>query len=259
MNERAKEEHARIGIMEAVAKHTVLLDAPLPKHPNWGTGSLLKIKDRLFIATCRHVISPKYPDKNIRVLYKGTDPLKWMEKEKIKNYPLHKIHKEISRTYPFEIPVVDRFYSSESDDLLLIELAPSFETVNGSEFFELSEMRNPEVDMSVYLMGFSQELTKEVMKDRFGMFGYFEATNIVEKKISTRDFDPTKHFLTDFTFTEETVDPRGLSGCGVWTRLPSGPKVWTPNLRLIGIQHGFFKKSQVLVSTRVERLLELIT
>ena len=261
MDKISLEEQARIGIMEAVGNYTVCIDAPYPNKPNWGTGTLLKDKDRVFIATCEHVIPHNYPNGKLRVLYKGNSTKQWVEKEKIKTMSLEKMHREVARTYAQEISVRRKIYSDDSeDDLLLIELEPSTQIPDGADFFDIAKVKPPEIGMIAYLMGFSQELVREVAKKCLACFPYFESSMIMKNNGSLPGFDPKKHFLTEYEPTASSVDPHGLSGCGVWTRLPSGKDgIWTPNLYLIGIQHGHYPKSQFLISTRIERLLRILS
>lgn len=262
MDKWALEEHARRAVEEAVSNHTVIVDVSLASTtpPDWGTGSLLKIKDRLFIGTCKHVVKPEYRNEDLRVLHRSAAAMKWTEKEKIKDSPLNKLLKGVSRTFSRKISVIERFYSDELDDLVLLELDPLSEgNTEGSQFLSVTDIKMPKVDMTVYLMGFSAELIKKATKQGdYGAFPYFEATKIVDVSINSNDFDSHRHFLTDFEITKNSVDPHGLSGCGVWTRLSSGENLWTPNLRLVGIQHGYYSKSEVLVATCAERLMKLV-
>src|SRR3989338_4780685 len=263
MNEAALLEHARVGILEAVAKYTILIDVSYASsnYPSWGTGTLFKIKDKLFIGTCKHVVEPDYRTEDIRVIYKSDVPMKWTKKDEIKKYPLNEVLKKVSITTAQKISIINRFYSDDIDDLALLEIDPSLKNVKGFQFFTLtdSSVKSADIDMQVYLMGFSVELARQVTREGYGTFPYFEESKVVDANDNLQNFDMQRHFLTDFEATEDSADPHGLSGCAVWTRLPSGKNnLWTPNLRLVGVQHGYYNKRRVLVATRVERLLRLI-
>ena len=263
MNEKALLEHARLGILEAVARYTILIDVSYAssKSPSWGTGTLFKIKDKLFIGTCKHVVEPDYRTEDIRVIYKSDAPMKWTKKDEIKKYPLNVVLKKVTITTAQKISIINRFYSDDLDDLALLELDPSLENVKGFQFFTLTDasIKSADINMQVYLMGFSIELARQVTREGYGTFPYFEESEIVDVSDNLQDFDSQRHFLTDFETTEDSVDPHGLSGCAVWTRLPSGKNnLWTPNLRLVGVQHGYYNKNRVLVASQAERLLKLI-
>ena len=254
------EENMKQAIAEAVDWHSVVIDVSLAsgEGPKWGTGALIKTAGKIFIVACRHVVKPQYKNEDLRFLYRPNSTLIFENKEEVRKVPFHKIDKAYSRT----IPVAKRFYSDETDDLALIELDPSTDGIKDLLFSQvtITNSKTPKVSTQVFLMGFSEELARKVTKhgDR-AVFPYFEATKITDKKISSDDFDTKRHFLIDFAINEASVDPHGLSGCGVWSRLPpEKDRVWTANIYLIGIQTGYFKENQVLKATKIERLINLL-
>lgn len=52
------EKQRRIAIPKTVSRYTILIDTSLAAKVNqdWGTGSILKFQERLFILTCKHVV-----------------------------------------------------------------------------------------------------------------------------------------------------------------------------------------------------------
>jgi hypothetical protein len=225
MNTSELEKQALIGVQEAIAWHTVAIDISLGSkdNPDWGTGSLVKIKGKSFVVTCKHVVKPVHRNEDLRFLYRSEKAFQWVDKEVIKETSIHKIYKSVYRTFPQEIPIINRIYSDDEDDLVLLEVDTSSCEVSQYKFFDISlNVLTPEANTPIYYMGL----------------------------IDFRTFD------TD----EYNIDPHGLSGCGVWTRTPSGPdKLWTTNIHLVGVQHGFFRRSEVLKATRIERLIQLTT
>lgn len=253
-------EHARTAIEEAVAWYTVAIDVSLASEngPNWGTGSLIQLEKRLFILTCRHVVEPQYEEKGLRFLYRNDNSLRFVEKDDIKKWPIHKIDK----AYPQTVPIINRFYSDEIDDLVLLEIDSSSPEIKDWKFHQVAhpDLKTPMANTQVFLMGFSIELARTVTKhgDK-GLFLYFDATKIIEKDVYSKQFDTQKHFLIDFTINEDSVDPHGLSGCGVWSCVQlEKDKLWTANLYLCGVESAYFEKSRVLMVTKVERLLQMI-
>jgi hypothetical protein len=60
--------------------------------------------------------------------------------------------------------------------------------------------------------------------------------------------------------TSHSVDPHGLSGCGLWVAQEnSAQELWTPTLSLIGLVTDWFAQDQLLVGYRVEELVAFLT
>jgi hypothetical protein len=264
MDDRDLEEYAAKGVQERVAWHTVAVDVSLASRdqPKWGTGSLVEIEGKLFLVSCKHLIRPEYRNEDLRVLYRSEVGFKWVDKEVIQKIDIPTVGGKVNKTFPREIPIKNRFYSDDKDDLVILEVDSGLKEEDNVQFFEFKHMdvKTPPVNTPVYLMGFSSELARTVTRyGNIGVFPFFGIHSIVDKQIESYEFDCERHFLIDFDATRYDINPFGLSGCGIWTRTPSGPnKLWTPNIYLVGIQHGVFPKSQVLVATRIERLTELV-
>lgn len=267
MEQKVLEEFAIKGIGEAIARYTVAIDLSLAvKRPLIGTGSLVKIKGRSFILTCKHLVEENYKNEDLRFFFKSDEELKDSEIREIKKSPLFEIIKLTNKTYPQELSIINRFYSTDqSDDLVLLELEPSSKELKEYSFFEISaeSIKIPKINMPIYLFGLSRELVRKVAKNGFGVFPYFLMSKIINKDTTDyTGFDSNKHFLIDYGIDEFYVDPHGLSGSGVWTRLQSGEnKLWTPNLRLVGVETGVYeinKPSQPLKATKIERLFKII-
>ena len=257
------EKHAQIGIKEGVASYTVAIDTSLAaKHSAWGSGSLIKIGKRFFILTCKHVVKESYSNDKLSFFFKPDKEWQDASINEIKKSSLPELtRKTKGKSFPEEFTIINRFYSDDTDDLVLLELSQSSPQVKKYAFYDLSTRKivNPEINMSVYLCGFSVELTKLDKRHGFCLFPYFLGSHISDKKIDSSGFNPSRHFLIDFEKTEDSVDPHGLSGCGVWTRLPSGEgNLWTPNLYLVGVETCVYEKSQLLGATKVDRISKLI-
>lgn len=257
------ENNARVGIQERASFYTVAIDISLcEKKPSIATGTLIRIGGRSFIATCKHVVSENCKNEMLRFFFKPGKSLGTASKDEIKKLPLHKLKKLVSdKSCPTELSIINRFYSNK-DDLVLLEIDAMSEEAKKYEFYDLSDrgIINPDVDKPIYLIGFPSELARLVSKTGIGIFPYFIGTKLSDKNVELQDFDPVRHLLIEFSIDDDSVEPHGLSGCGVWTRLPSGDKnLWTPNIYLVGIQSGFFRNSQLLIATKADKILELIS
>ena len=266
MNNSELEKQALIGVQEVIAWHTVAIDISLgsKNNPDWGTGSLVEIEGRSFIVTCKHVVKPGHRNEDLRFLYRSEKSFQWVDKEVIQNISIHKIYRNVYKTFPREIPITNRIYSNDEDDLVLLEVDSSSSEVGQYRFFNITKLDvlTPEADTPVYFMGFSKELArKATVYGDIGVFPFFGINPIINKTIDSDDFNPEKHFLIDFKTLddEHNIDPHGLSGCGVWSRIPSGPdRLWTANIYLVGVLHGYFRKSEVLKATRIQRIVQLV-
>jgi len=225
---------------------------------------LVRIKRKSFIVTCKHVVKPEYRNEDLRFLYRSEKAFQWVDKEVIKKIRIHKIYEGVYKTFPQKIPIVNRVYSDDEDDLVLLEVDISSHEATQYNVFDMNlDALTPEANTPVYFMGFSRELTRRAsIYGDIGVFPFFGISPIIDKKVDSDDFSLERHFFIDFrTFDidEYNIDPYGLSGCGVWSRTPSGPdKLWTPSIYLVGVQQGYFRRSEVLKATRIERLIQLV-
>ena len=127
MNDSDLEKQARNAVAEAIGYRTVAIDfsrAAKEKDKGWGTGSFVRIGERYCIVTCKHVVKPEYKSEDLRYLYKGGEGFRWVEKEVITKGSLPQIERTIDKRFPREIPILNRLYSDDSDDLVLLEIGP---------------------------------------------------------------------------------------------------------------------------------------
>ena len=257
------ENQASNGIRERLSYFTVVVDVSLQEKPNWGTGSLIKFNNRFFILTCAHVVTKDYPNSQIGVLFHTGGTQITGSKEIIKNTPLPELLELIpNRSFRQEVDIINRYYSNAKDDLVFLELNPSSVHVKNNEFYDLMNngIKSPELNQGIYLAGFSEELARDLGKKRVGVSPFYDMTLLASQEIEVTDFNPDREFLIVYTFDEKAVEPRGLSGCGVWVRLPSGnDNIWTPNIYFAGVQKAVYRKNQVLAVTKAEAVLQLIS
>jgi hypothetical protein len=269
MDEYESETQASIAVQEAIAWHTLAIDVSLANKdnpdknkPDWGTGSLIRIRGRQFVVTCKHVVRPEYKNEDLRFLYRTEKSFQHVDKNYIKKIGLRSLITKTHKSYPRYIPLINRLYSDDKDDLVLLEIDPSYEEIDSYIFSEIKNKKiiTPAANTPVFFMGYSRDLKRTVTRHGdISVFPYFEINQIIKRNIQSSDYDSKRHFLIEFRSTDNRVDPHGLSGCGVWTRKPSGPnKLWSSSVYLVGIQRGYFRSSQVLVATRVERMLKLV-
>jgi hypothetical protein len=261
------EEQTRKAIHEATSWYTVAIDVSLASKGSlaWGTGSILKFQERLFILTCEHVVQREYKDEEIRYLFRDDNELKGHYcVDNVKNASLRELT-ENPETLAVMLPLVHRFYSDEEDDdLVLLELDPRSELFRRNHFYpiELNIKILPKEDVKICLLGFPTDFMRDERGDgRFGCFPYFLASRVVDKELNRNvyDYNKEKHFLIEYEKFGDKIDNlRGISGCGIWTPSQLPQEVWTANLRLLGVQTGFYEGDEVLKATRIEKVIELL-
>ena len=258
------EEKARLAITESVWSLTVAVDVSLAANESgWGTGSLIEINKRFFVLTCKHVVKSSYQNADLRFLFRPEGSLIDAHKDRVKHTPIQILSKISTKSYAQTLPLINRFYSDSDDDLALLEIDSSAKEIKDLIFFNLNKgsILPAEPNTPTYMFGFSVELARMVDKQGVAVFHYFLGSGVIEPKADYAEFDPQRHFLVDFTLDEEAARPNGLSGCGVWARLPSGKdNLWTPNLYFIGVQSAFYpngREGQPIKATKAERVLQL--
>jgi hypothetical protein len=58
--------------------------------------------------------------------------------------------------------------------------------------------------------------------------------------------------------TDNSIDPHGLSGSGLWFSPPAQKKIWAPDVALVGLATIYDRDFQVLVGYKVESLVEFL-
>jgi len=60
------------------------------------------------------------------------------------------------------------------------------------------------------------------------------------------------------SYPKDTIDPHGLSGSGLWFSPPLQKRVWTPEVRLVGLVTTYDGARRVLVGYKVETIIEFL-
>lgn len=253
------EEQADIAIQETLSSLTVAIDVSGQDVPAWGTGSLIKFKGRYFILTCSHVVEEGRKNDEIGVLFPPKGKLKTAKKTVVQSTSLESLIRFYAGSYRQKIDIIHRYYS-QADDLVLLELDSSSDNIKANSFYDLAErgIITPQSDQLIVLAGFSRELARDLGGKKMGVLPYFLKTALSTKMIETSSFNSETQFLIEHTYDEESAEPQGISGCGVWVRLPSGKNnIWTSNLYLAGVERAVYPKNEVLVVTKADRIMEL--
>ncbi len=227
-----------------------------------GTGVAIEYKKQFLIVTAKHLIEGENSN-DFWFYYRNDQPLIRGTRKDIKKIRLIKGRER------FKIPIINIYLSDSIDDVGIIIIDPSALNIN-LIFHKLNvSRRTPNIGTTVVLFGKARQLLTP-MKDIYtGKQGYGAFTNCEWRKIikpitNILGYNSRRHFLIDFsgdtTSDDFVTDPSSMSGCGVWA-LPYSSKgsLWNPyNVKLCGIQCGWYEKNQALKATKVERLVNLL-
>lgn len=256
--------HAIKAIQERIAWFTVTVIASKQGDPpNYGTGTFVEYKSRKYILTCEHVVCKEYDGGYLTILYRPDEPLQSTTNKEIiqKLVPLNIL--AVGSSGPKRLKYKTAYYGEEEDDLVLVELDKEADLAK-YEFHSIESQRpiKPKAGRPVYMTGFSKDLIRMSRAGKnigFGVFPSFFVERIINKRVRSDTFDPKRHFIMTCSDPVEYVDPKGISGCAVWSRYASGnTKIWTPKLSILGVETGCYRKSGVLKATRMERVLALL-
>jgi hypothetical protein len=217
-----------------------------------GSGTLVKIGPKYFIATAAHNLSG-IADDNLYIVFK----------------------KDI--TYE-AVPFVKRNPSSREAesafDIGYIEISPDIaKLINEKEFLPLERI-TPFINFwptRVFLTGFPAQMVslESARKNKFTLdaIGYLTETKIINELKC--DYDESTDIFVDYElnsiFVEKQIDkkmpePYGLSGGGLWA-LPITQEgaLWTPdNTMLIGIEKSWISSLQMVRCTQMQHWLRFV-
>ena len=255
---------AEKALMERVARFSVAV-VGTEKDIEHGTGIPISYKGIYFIITCLHTVNNIIPDK-IRFIWRAEDSVIVKDKHKLgegmkegnfrytemKKLPIAQIHKS----------------SSDIIDLAAIELKGIIKE-KGLEFFDLKKenLDIPRAGLDIMMMGYAGETAKPFEDIREHKAGYMlflhtdwpEIEELGDNFGNLPNFSPKFHFLMKTHPSDQAVNPKGMSGCGIWTWSKAMPnQIWYPEIKLIGIQCAQYTQNKLLKATRADSLLGLL-
>lgn len=209
--------------------------------------------------TARHVVKDRDPNE-ILFLRRPEVPLEFLDGIPPSLPPGQHLERD------FLLPIDDVILSGPSDDLAALRLIGTPKQVEPMYFFDIEESANlPDEGQAVLVVGTLRTLVRlaRLGDQRHVVSLFIEGARIQRLENPPHDFEPNRHFAMLRVATKEAdppVDPRGLSGAGVWVTPRAGDDtIWdSSQLRLVGVQTGWYEARNVLKATRIERLVELM-
>ena len=244
-------------LIEAIMNHTVGVTLGI----HLASGVVIRAADQTYIVTVRHFV------KGVR-----TDDLQFMFRPPgtFRHVPRSAdIHQMFGRRAT-PLPIQRIVLSSDEDDLAL--LAISNDEVKKHRVipyvFEKGAT-SPSAGEQMMVVGFPDQLVKSAInragEQGAGALAFAYVTRISGKDFQHDKYRPESHFLLTFDQPQDDMEitaPRGMSGGGVWIPpgFPPTDRIWNPGeIKLAGIQVGWFETSKLLKAVRIERLATLLS
>ena len=251
---------AERALMERVAWYSVAV-AGTERDIEHGTGIPIVYEGTYFIITCLHIVDDILPDQ-VRFIWRTEESIAVKDKNKLKEGMKEKSFKY---TEMKKLPIKQiHKASSNKIDLAAIEL-DGIINEKGLDFFDLQKgyFDIPQVGLDIIMMGYAGEIAEPFKiiserKEGHMLFLHTDWPEIIEAR-DLPEFCPEIHFLMKTHPSDQSVNPKGMSGCGIWTWSKVAPnQMWYPKVKLIGIQSAQYKQSKLFKATRVNSLLELL-
>jgi hypothetical protein len=226
------------------------------KGADLGTGVLVSSGGALYVATARHVAKDLQLN-NIFVIPRSDAPLKIVERDEISRH--------LPKDRPIDrcrIPVEDRLMSPEDEDVdvALLRLSERPEELRWMNFYPLERANStPPRHRQVLVYGYAWELTR--VHRPTGRARAIPRVALGElRDKGPLPYDPNRNLLISYDSGE--MDPRGLSGGGIWVPPALGKRLFNPDEAVLaGIQVACFKDrpGKPLLATRIERVTALLS
>lgn len=249
---------------EYIASCTVVIASTNGEIPH-GSGVAVEYGGEHYILTAAHVLREEPDNEKIRVIGKPDGPLQLLRGKK-------ELAEAVTRNRPqvfssaTPIRITDRL-SHEGDDIAAIKVQNPNAVLPLTRFHDLSGQEEPQTSVgeAVAVFGFPGELAKHYEHTTTGRRGWTAFPHVTEQTIreitdAPKELDPTVNLIVDFDYPEEKCDPKGMSGCGVWSiPMPNNREIiWSPdNSQLLGIQIGHYG-FKLLQFVRIERVVRLL-
>jgi hypothetical protein len=206
-----------------------------------GTGTLVSYKERTFAFTAEHVIRGADLQET-RYFVPPSTPL--IEHSMRDGFP-----QKFELAYAGDCFKVDgNAVIDRGNDLAAIPLVPSPLMPSYMQFFPIENRLEAINDgASVLLVGFpvaNSTLVSGVNK----ALGLTSEHALFSRTLQTQftlhsSYDPSRHFLIDYSRIDDGITPYGFSGAAAWCSGPSGGPIWAAKPIFAGIITGWFEKT----------------
>lgn len=254
-------------LQEYLASCTVIITSEAGGFEH-GTGVAVRYDNQDYILTADHVLTGEPDDDKIMIVGRPAAPIQEVKKDHLHGAVFGASQKPVTFSAATHITITQRLAGKVGEDIAALKLQDAKTYLPHTIFHDLSDQGETHIDVGaiVHLFGFPGELAQQVKhrvtkQSGAAAFPYFAQQKIGQLCAAPDKLDSSLHFVTDFTYDDTTCDPKGMSGCGVWSipQIEKG-KLWLPSKsQLLGIQSGVYRKAGLVVVVRIERVLDLLS
>jgi len=256
-------------IKECLASRTVIITSETQGFPH-GTGIAVRHGHHDYILTAAHVLEKEPDNDKIRVVSKPDGPQKEVEMERRAEAVFTGSHGRLTQSNPTRISIVKRFVGRDKEDIAALKIQDAASVLPNTDFYDLSGQGETQIleGEEVLFFGFpgalalhaEESVTRNPLTPLFPYVAHAKIRNISDVP-RNYGLDPDVHFVTDYIYDDQTWDPKGMSGCGVWS-IPRVPEeqIWSPHKnKLLGIQWALCREPMRIVIVRIQRVLDLLS
>ena len=232
-----------------------------------GSGVAVKQANQYYILTAAHVLKQEPDNEKIRFIGRPNAPFIEVHKDHLPDAVFKGSYGPIVYSTAVQIPIEDRIIGTGDEDIAALKIQNAENYLPHTIFHDISDQGETNISVGeiVTICGFPGELAQQVEHSvtrehgaaAFRQFEHREIKPILDAPV---ELNPEIYFITDYTFDDKTCNPKGFSGCGVWS-IPKvkEDKFWAPQRsKLLGIQSAFYPDSKLLKVVRVERITNLL-
>ena len=255
-------EAATVAFSEYITSCTVIVTSDDDGFDH-GSGVAVRYKGKEYILTAAHVLKPLQDHRKLKFLGRPSVPFKNVTFNQLPSLP----EKGVGFSEAASVHVSKCIYGAADEDVVAIQVKNVHDSLPQTIFHNLSEHESiqPLAGTLASAFGFPGEIATPVTHEITGHRSMMARSLHIDVKVqdisvAPDGLNPAVNFITDYTFKESGCNPKGMSGCGIWSR----PKhsiglVWSPyTTRLLGIQSSFYPKSKLLVAVKIERVMSIL-
>lgn len=141
---------------------------------------------------------------------------------------------------------------SETDDLAAVCLSPEVPESQNVRFHALDSVgETPHAGTRIMFTGFPAALSQNMAGSGRAAFRSIGYQTVLQQE-AFGDFDPERHFASDYTFGRLPVEPMGFSGAAAWFDIGADALVWTVKLGFAGVLTSYHRKKRIVEGVRVD-------
>ncbi len=259
-------EAATVAFSEYITSCTVIVTSD-DNGFDHGSGVAVRYKGKEYILTASHVLKPLQDHRRLKFLGRPSVPFKNVTFNQLSSIREKGIG-SIGFSEAASVHISKCIYGAPDEDVAAIEVKNVHDSLPQTIFHNLEQHESiqPLAGTLASAFGFPGEIATHVTHEITGHRGVMALSlhvdvEVQDISVAPNRLNPAINFITDYTFKESSCNPKGMSGCGIWSRPKhSTGLVWSPyTTRLLGIQSSFYPKSKLLVAVKIERVMSVLS